>query len=98
MATRNRTPKVRKSAAVPSVPAADSKPSIGSDEHPSNVINDRLSRAHATLDLLFQTGPANGEDYDSLCTGTLATALYGAMQDIELVIELVNREVAHVGH
>jgi hypothetical protein len=83
-----------KLAAVPSVPAAAS---TGSDEHPGNIINDRLSRACATLDLLFNAGPADGEGFDSLCTGTLATALYGAMQDIELARELFNREVAHVG-
>lgn len=86
----------RKSAAVPSAASAVPAPnvSIASDDHPLNAINHRLNSAHATLDLLFTIG-VDGDGFETLCIGTLAAALHGAMMDIETAIEVVNREVAH---
>ena len=86
MATRNVTPKIRrKLAAVPTVPAKEnSKPEIscGSDEHPSNIVSDRLSQAYASLDMLYAIG-VDGDGLDTLADNTLAATLWGAMRDIE---------------
>jgi hypothetical protein len=90
------TPKVRaKLAAVPSVPAADSKPSIGSDEHPINIINDRLDRAYATLDLLYSImlDERGVHIVESLCTDTLQTVMHDAMQNVREAQEAANRKV-----
>ena len=44
-------------------------PSIGSDEHPINVVNDRLDQVHAALDLLFTVG-VDGDGFETLQQGT----------------------------
>ncbi len=81
MAVSNSTPKVRtKSAAV-------------SLDLPINVINERLSRAHATLDLMY-TAMVN-RDYrqeflEQLCTDTLVESLHGAMTCIQEARDAAN--------
>ena len=81
----NSTPKVRAPSAA--VPAA------ARSEAPINIINDRLDRAHATLDLLYSIAiDERGEDIlESLCTDTLQTAMHDAMVNIRAALEAANR-------
>jgi hypothetical protein len=91
-ALKNRT----KPATAASVPAA--RPETSLDDLPINIINERLNRAHATLDLLYSMAvDDHGEIIlETLCQGTLSTAMHSAMQNIEEALEAANREVAHV--
>ena len=81
------TPKVRAPSAA--VPAAASL-----NDLPINIINDRLDRAHATLDLLYSIAiDERGEDIlETLSTNTLQTAMHDAMRNIDEARDAANRE------
>ena len=68
-----------KSKAKP--PKAAAEPNI--NELSINVINDRLGEAHATLDLILTLTSIPDYETESLCDGTLNTAVHSAMLRIE---------------
>jgi hypothetical protein len=96
MVNSNSTPKVRKSAAVSSF-GRTAHPQADILDLPINIINERLNRAHATLDLLYSIAvDERGEDIlETLCRDSLETAMHSAMQNIEEALKAANREVAH---
>jgi hypothetical protein len=62
------------------------------DDVPINIINERLDRAHATLDLIYTIAvSADSEELiESLCGHTLENALHSAMEQIREVKEAAN--------
>lgn len=63
-------------------------------ERPVDIIHDRLSQAHATLDLLYTltASPRNSHELiEEMCDGTLHNALHGAMLRISEAMEAADR-------
>lgn len=81
MTACNSTPKVRGISAAILAPDADI------DQRPIDVIHDRLSQARATIDLIYTLAITGRDRTETLCAGTLGTAMYGAMLRIDEAIE-----------